>query len=69
VPAVSTVSLGFLVAVVWDPRRFLPPYGEESVTELVEYTRQNYPGKRFERLAPAVRRPDVPVSDPGVPDR
>jgi hypothetical protein len=26
------VSLGFWVAVVWDRRRFLPPYGEEFVT-------------------------------------
>jgi DNA-binding transcriptional LysR family regulator len=62
----GAVSLGFWVAVVWDPRRFLPPYAKEFVTALVEYTRRNYPGKRFERLAPAVRRLDLPVSDPTI---
>jgi DNA-binding transcriptional LysR family regulator len=60
----GTTSLGFWVAVVWDPRRFLPTYGEEFVSELVEYTRRGYPGKRFERLAPAVHRPDSPIAGP-----
>jgi DNA-binding transcriptional LysR family regulator len=54
----GVVSLGFWVSVVWDPRRFVPPYGERFVVELVEYTREHHPGKRFERLAPALRRPE-----------
>ena len=62
----GAVSLGFWVAVVWDPRRFLPSYGDEFVTELVEHTRRSYPGKRFERLAPALREPDSLVSGPAV---
>jgi DNA-binding transcriptional LysR family regulator len=54
----GAVSLGFWVSVVWDPRRFVPPYGERFVAELVEYTREHHPGKRFERLAPALHRPE-----------
>ena len=54
----GTVALGFWVSVVWDPRRFLPPYGERFVAELVEHTRHNYPGKRFERRAPVLRQPE-----------
>jgi DNA-binding transcriptional LysR family regulator len=63
------VSLGFWVAVVWNPRRFLPPYVETFVSELGEYTRDHYPGKRFERLAPPVRRSGPPTSVPAVPGR
>jgi DNA-binding transcriptional LysR family regulator len=58
----GTVSLGFWVSVVWDPRRFLPPYGERFVTELVEYTRHTHPGKRFEQLAPTA--PSSPGQGP-----
>jgi LysR family cyn operon transcriptional activator len=54
----GAVSLGFWVSVVWDPRRFLPVYGERFVTGLVEHTRARHPGRRFERLGPALRQPE-----------
>ena len=54
----ENVSLGFWTVVCWDSRRFLPPYGERFAAELVEYTRRAYPGKQFDRIAPAVRQID-----------
>ena len=65
----GAVSLGFWVSVVWDPRRFVPPYGGRFVAELVEYTREHHPGKRFERLVPALRRPErrEPVAPGAAP--
>jgi LysR family cyn operon transcriptional activator len=41
--------LGQWASVSWDPRRFLAPYGEQSITELVAYTRRYRPW----RLHPA----------------
>jgi DNA-binding transcriptional LysR family regulator len=50
-------SLGWWAAVTWDPRRALPLYSESFIEGLVAYTRRGFPGKRFERVAPAVPRP------------
>jgi DNA-binding transcriptional LysR family regulator len=54
------ISLGFWLVACWDSRRFLPSYGDRFVKELVDYTRQTYLGKRFERGAPPIRPPDSP---------
>jgi putative transposase len=54
----DNVSLGFWVVVAWDARRFLPPYGERFIANLVDHTRRSYPGDRFDRTAPAVRAID-----------
>ena len=51
----DNVSLGFWVVVGWDTRRFLPPYGERFIAELVDHTRRAYPGAQFDRTAPPVR--------------
>ena len=51
----DNVSLGFWVVVAWDARRFLPPYGERFIANLVDHTRRSYPGDRFDRTAPALR--------------
>jgi hypothetical protein len=38
------------MGVNWDPRRFLPPYSNSFIEELVASTAQSYPGREF-RLA------------------
>jgi DNA-binding transcriptional LysR family regulator len=48
--------LGTWVRAVWDPRRYLPPYGETFLRVLVNYTRRSYPGHRLS-LTREVRRP------------
>jgi DNA-binding transcriptional LysR family regulator len=50
-------SLGRWAMVAWDPQRFLAPYAEQFVEELVIYCRRNYPGRDFARRAPALPQP------------
>jgi len=50
--------LGRWLAVSWDPRRFLPPFAESFVEELVAFTRAAYPGQEFERVARVPRPRD-----------
>jgi DNA-binding transcriptional LysR family regulator len=57
-------SLGWWAAVAWDPRRSRPSYSEGFIDGLAAYTRRSFPGKRFERLAPAVPRPPHPETAP-----
>ena len=52
----GTRPLGGWVRVVWDPRRYLPPYGESFLTMLVESMRRSYPGHHL-KLTREVRRP------------
>ena len=52
----GTRPLGAWVRVVWDPRRYLPPYGESFLTMLVEHMRHSYPGHHL-KLTREVRRP------------
>ena len=49
-------SLGIWGAVVWDPRRSLPVHAARFVEELAAHVRRGYPGSRFDRTAPPVRR-------------
>lgn len=51
-------SVGTWAWVVWDPRRYLPPYARSCVDELVAHTRRGYPGREFERRAPPLPRPE-----------
>jgi hypothetical protein len=57
-------SLGWWAAVAWDPRRSRPSYSAGFIEGLAAYTRRSFPGKRFERLAPAVPRPPHPETAP-----
>jgi len=43
--------------VAWDPRRFLPPYAEQFVEEIVAYLRRDHPGRDFIKRAPPLPRP------------
>lgn len=51
-------ALGGWIAISWDPRRFLPPHAQSFMDELAAYSRRSYPGREFERIAPAVPRPN-----------
>jgi DNA-binding transcriptional LysR family regulator len=48
--------LGLWGRVVWDPRRYLPPYAETFVETLARYTKRSFPGHRL-RVTRGVERP------------
>jgi len=50
-------SVGRWAHIVWDPQRFLAPYAEEFVEELVAYARRTCPGRDLIRRAPPIPRP------------
>jgi len=51
------VPVGRWVSIAWDPRRFLPPYAERFVDELVAYSRRAFPGREFSRRLPPLPEP------------
>ena len=53
-------SIGVWASVSWDPRRFLAPYAEQFVEELVAYCRRAYPRPALTRRAPPLPRPKEP---------
>jgi len=54
-------SIGAWASVSWDPRRFLAPYAEQFVEELVAYCRRAYPRPELTRRAPPLPRPKEPL--------
>lgn len=58
VPVVQRgAALGARVAASWNPRRFLPAYGEAFIEELAAHTRKVYPGRDLARgLAARLRQ-------------
>lgn len=50
-------SIGRWAIVAWDPHRFLAPYAELFVQELVASVRRAYPGHEYTRRAPLLPRP------------
>jgi DNA-binding transcriptional LysR family regulator len=53
----QSASIGRWAVVAWSPQRFLAPYGERLVDELLLSVRRNYPGREFIRHAPLLPRP------------
>lgn len=53
-------SVGMWAGISWDPRRFLAPYAEQFVEELVAYSRRAYPRPKLTRRAPPIPRPKEP---------
>ncbi|WP_119462319.1 LysR family transcriptional regulator [Rhodospirillaceae bacterium SYSU D60014] len=51
------VPLGRWLTVGWDAHRFLAPYAEQFVEELVAYCDRYYPGREFTKRAPLPPRP------------
>jgi DNA-binding transcriptional LysR family regulator len=52
--------LGGWIGINWDPRRFLPPYAESFVEDLVASTARSYPGREFKLVVPPPRARDHP---------
>lgn len=49
--------IGRWTVAAWYPQRFLAPYAEQFVEELVRHTRKIYPNRETTRRAPALPRP------------
>jgi len=49
-------SIGSWAHIAWDPQRFLAPYAEQFVKEIVTYCRRHYPGRDLIRRAPPLPR-------------
>ncbi|HZT47501.1 MAG TPA: LysR family transcriptional regulator [Hyphomicrobiaceae bacterium] len=52
--------IGRWTMLAWDPRRFLAPYVEAFVDELVRHARRTYPGAALLRGVPPLDRPKLP---------
>ena len=50
-------ALGRWLRVAWDPQRFLAPYAQRFVEELVSYCRVSYPCRELKRHFPPLPRP------------
>ena len=61
--------IGRWAVVTWNPQRFLAPYAEQFVAELVASARRSYPGRNFMRRAPALPRPPKPVKRTETPSQ
>jgi LysR family cyn operon transcriptional activator len=51
------ISIGQWMSIAWHRQRYLAPYAEQFIDELVVYCRENYPGREFFKHAPAAPRP------------
>ena len=57
-------SVGRWAMIAWDPQRFLAPYAEQFVAEIVAHCRRDYPGRDLIRRAPLLPRPKETNADP-----
>jgi len=51
------VPIGAWSMAAWDPERFLAPYAQQFIDELVTYSRRNYPNRDITRRAPPLPKP------------
>jgi DNA-binding transcriptional LysR family regulator len=54
--------IGRWTVVAWNRQRFLPPYAEQFVEELILRCRRDYPGRELVRRAPPLPRPNWSAS-------
>lgn len=54
-------AIGRWSMLAWDSRRFLAPYAEKFVEELVANVRRDYPGRAIVSRAPQLPRPKYPA--------
>ena len=50
-------SIGRWQLIAWDPQRFLAPYAQQFIRELVASTRRAFPGRDIVRRAPPLPKP------------
>src|SRR5262249_18878412 len=50
-------ALGRWAHIAWDQQRFLAPYAEEFISEIIAYCRRDYPGRDLIGRAPPLPRP------------
>jgi LysR family cyn operon transcriptional activator len=55
-------SIARWAMIAWDPQRFLAPYAEQFVDELVAYVRRDYPNRDLVRRAPPLPRPKETIN-------
>jgi hypothetical protein len=55
-------SIGRWVVAAWDAQRFLAPYAQRFIEELVAFVQRDYPGREFVRRAPPLPRPKGPAT-------
>ena len=54
-------AVGRWLRVAWQPQRFLSVYAEKFIAELWRHCQREYPGREFNRRAPALPRPKEPM--------
>ena len=54
--------IGRWSVAAWDRQRFLPPYAEQFIEELVVRCRRDYPGRQLIRKAPRLPRPSGSIA-------
>lgn len=50
-------SIGRWAHIAWDPQRFLAPFAEHFVSELVVHCRRDFPGREIIKRAPSLQKP------------
>ena len=53
------VPIGQWTAAAWDPQRFLPPYAEAFIDEVVAHCQGDFPGRAYVQRAPVLPMPKV----------
>jgi DNA-binding transcriptional LysR family regulator len=51
--------IGRWVSVVWDSRRFFPPFAQHFVNDLVAHVHRDYPNRELTKRMPPLRRPKL----------
>ena len=62
-------AIGRWCFIAWHKDRYLAPYAEQFMDELVDYSRKNYPGLQLLRHAPPLPRPKETSTKRGQPGR
>lgn len=53
------VPIGEWTVAAWEPQRFLPPYAEDFIEEVVAHCQIDYPGRAYVQRVPALPKPRV----------